>query len=414
LIGNAIKFTDHGSVSVKVSAKDEVKPGTVIYRFEVQDTGRGIPEKLLSTIFEPFSKAHNYNKEEGSGLGLSIVKKFAETLGGHVGVITRLGQGSTFWTELPLRVAAPDVASQLQLLSLESSKAPLPVFAVGVQEKTFEVLREYLNYWNVPFEVVTSPARLAAFSHAIIEEGHLTCPQAEAYFDSVVKTRQRAIFLSSFPTYLSVKALKESKGVQDSVVIVFSPLTPIKISKAFGIVLDRPQAAAPDRTDSSFLHPGLAEVADSAPTAARPPSSISPKGVPAQTDHLDVMLVEDNPVTQLVFKKQFEKLRISFAISGSAEDCISTWKRYPGGVSLILMDVELDGPMTGLEATEAIRGFERELPGRPRTFIAIMTGRSLEEDRREAFSCGCDEFFIKPLSLVQTRDLIYRFVQTPS
>ena len=410
LLGNAIKFTDEGSVTVQVSTKGKTDAGRVVYRLEVQDTGRGISEKVVSTIFEPFSKAHNYSHNEGSGLGLSIVKRYAETLGGQVGVSTQVGNGSTFWIEVPLKIAPPSVADHFHLLSLGATRSPLPMFGVGVGEKTFRVLSDYLSFWNVPFEIISSPAHLSSFTHLIVEEGHPSCPQAEVFFETVKATlHQRAILLSTFASHHALKSRKEIKGVQDLVVIVPSPLTPIKISKAFSFALGIPHIVTPDPSESP-LHRPQSETTDSSPPTAPLPSSASPK----VRDSLDVLLVEDNPVTQLVFKKQFEKMRVSFAIAGSAEESLSIRSQYPGGISLIMMDVELNGPMTGLEATKAIRHMEREAPDHRRTFIAIMTGRSLEEDRREAFDSGCDEFLVKPLSLVQTRDLIYRFVQTPS
>jgi len=118
-------------------------------------------------------------------------------------------------------------------------------------------------------------------------------------------------------------------------------------------------------------------------------------------------------VNQSVMRRQFELLKISFAITGSAEEALEIWDRCVGGISLILMDVELDGPMTGLEATAAIRRSEKLVvdADRKKSFIAIMTGRALEEDRREAFERGCDDFLVKPVALEKIRELISRIVQ---
>lgn len=400
-------------MTLSVSPQGEINPNKILYRIEVQDTGRGIVDKVLPTLFEPFSKAHNYHPNEGSGLGLSIAKRFAEALGGHVGVVSEPGRGSTFWVEIPLKTARPGSPGQFHLLSIDSSW-PIPMFAVCVREKTFGVLAEYLSFWNVPFEVVSTPQHLAGFTHAIVEENHPACPQVEAFLDTMAGNQQRVIFLSTFPTYYAVKAMKEARGIKDRLSIISSPLTPLKISKAFAAVLgllhhlvdcpDTPALSSPSST--KITTDGGSSSSSSA--RLRVATSSGKQTSPSSRSSLDILLVEDNPVTQLVFRKQFEKLQISFVIVGSAEDAITTWKKYKDGVSLIMMDVELDGPMTGLEATAALRDLERMMTGRSRSYVAIMTGRSLEEDRREAFESGCDEFLVKPLSLNQTKDLIDR------
>ncbi|MFI5363618.1 MAG: response regulator, partial [Elusimicrobiota bacterium] len=105
LIGNAIKFTDKGSVSL--SAVLDAKRGRVV--LSVSDTGSGIPEKNLTTIFEEFRQIDGSSRREhgGTGLGLAIVKKLAVLLGGEVEVRSRLGEGSVFTIALPTSVAKP-------------------------------------------------------------------------------------------------------------------------------------------------------------------------------------------------------------------------------------------------------------------------------------------------------------------
>ena len=99
LIGNAIKFTDEGEVKVTVQRKDS------LLEFTVSDTGIGIPENKLETIFETFTQADGSStrKYSGTGLGLSICKGLVELMGGRIKVNSRLGQGSVFTFTLPIR-----------------------------------------------------------------------------------------------------------------------------------------------------------------------------------------------------------------------------------------------------------------------------------------------------------------------
>ena len=103
LVGNAVKFTAHGGVTVHVRAMHQTD-GYALTRFEVSDTGIGIAQADLVHLFEPFMQVDSSSTRNfgGTGLGLSIVKRFVEHMGGRVGVHSVSGQGSTFWFDLPL------------------------------------------------------------------------------------------------------------------------------------------------------------------------------------------------------------------------------------------------------------------------------------------------------------------------
>ena len=107
LLNNAVKFTARGAVSLRADLLDSPRDEAVRLRFEITDTGVGIPAEALPTLFTPFTQADSSTTRRfgGSGLGLSIVRQFAERMGGVVGVASQAGQGSTFWVELPFALA---------------------------------------------------------------------------------------------------------------------------------------------------------------------------------------------------------------------------------------------------------------------------------------------------------------------
>jgi CheY-like chemotaxis protein len=109
LIGNAIKFTGQGMVELNIQARPE-SPGRMRVRFEVRDTGRGIAPALLPELFQPFRQgdASLTRAHGGAGLGLVISRRLVELMGGELGVISREGQGSTFWLEIPFDKAVED------------------------------------------------------------------------------------------------------------------------------------------------------------------------------------------------------------------------------------------------------------------------------------------------------------------
>ena len=99
LCGNAIKFTERGSVTVAAHCSSGPHEARIMLRFDVRDTGVGIPADRVHTLFKPFSQvdASTTRRYGGTGLGLSIVRRLAELMGGEVGVESREGAGSTFW-----------------------------------------------------------------------------------------------------------------------------------------------------------------------------------------------------------------------------------------------------------------------------------------------------------------------------
>jgi len=137
--------------------------------------------------------------------------------------------------------------------------------------------------------------------------------------------------------------------------------------------------------------------------------------LPAAQDGIEVLVIEDNSVSQMIMRRQLEKLRVRFYITASAEEGVKVWTASPYPIPVILMDVEVEGALNGLQATAKIREEERahaharqQTGGEPLTksYIAVMTGRAMEADKLEALACGCDEFLTKPVSLNVIRDLV--------
>ena len=122
LLHNGVKFTDRGSVTLSVSLLGRDDAGALRLRFEVRDTGQGIAQDYLDSVFDAFTQADasTTRRHGGSGLGLAIAKDLTELMGGRLGVDSRLGEGSTFWFELALQPAVDAPA-----------KAPPPPIEMG-------------------------------------------------------------------------------------------------------------------------------------------------------------------------------------------------------------------------------------------------------------------------------------------
>ncbi len=124
LLGNAVKFTAHGSIQINITTEHETKDLTII-KFSVQDTGIGIPEQALDRLFQPFSQADASTARQhgGTGLGLSISKHLVQLMGGRIGVQSEEGKGSTFWFTLPLKRS--QTAIEAPLPKAKSNEIPV-------------------------------------------------------------------------------------------------------------------------------------------------------------------------------------------------------------------------------------------------------------------------------------------------
>ncbi len=156
LLSNAVKFTSEGNIDVfvKMSQKEGMH---CRLKFLVSDTGIGIPESKLESIFETFSQAetHTYRKYGGSGLGLSISKKLTELLGGEIGVKSIEGMGSTFWFEIPFKISSKDASyrEEEKLPEIKDLKG-MNILLVEDDEMNQYVMNQLLKRWKA--QVVTA------------------------------------------------------------------------------------------------------------------------------------------------------------------------------------------------------------------------------------------------------------------
>ncbi len=148
LVGNALKFTEQGSVTVHVSLESEHQ-GTAIVRFAIEDTGIGIPESRRAAIFAPFTQvdASTTRKYGGTGLGLSICKQLVGLMGGEIGVVSEEGRGSTFWFTARLTKQTTDEGKARQT-TLEQSQGTLSPSAQKIGDLSVRILLAEDNIIN--------------------------------------------------------------------------------------------------------------------------------------------------------------------------------------------------------------------------------------------------------------------------
>ncbi|MBM2622809.1 PAS domain S-box protein [Actinoplanes sp. LDG1-06] len=346
LAGNAIKFTAYGRVSISVipDPSPTAGPDAVPVRFEVRDTGIGIDQHEQEKLFEPFTQADagTTRRFGGTGLGLAISRDLVELMGGHIGVHSEPGQGSTFWFTVPLR-AAREGASLSESHALDG----LRVLIVDQDETDRAVLTDQLAAWSMQATGVETGKE----AYDILRDAAATGRPIDLVIHDGV-----------FP------------GVPDGTP---EPRTILLTDE------DQPDAFTKPLRQSQ-LYDALVGV-----LAAE--SERAPAPTPAPTGSGHVLLVEDNDINRTVALGILATLGYSADIATNGREAVRMAAERP--YQLIFMDC-LMPEMDGYAATAEIRrreGADRHVP------IIALTASALAEDRARCLQAGMDEHIAKPL-----------------
>lgn len=437
LIGNAIKYTNFGSVTIRVKRQDAGWKHFSHYIFEIEDTGRGIEQADLETIFIPFRQVHEENnrKQDGSGLGLSFAKKLAEALDGEIGVKSTLGSGSVFWVKLPMEPLIPGLLyPPLNHLPADSESLSVTAGYFGAEVAILEDLNKdslfvgtnltgkglasvshYFTSWGVRLEPIGTPNTLGAF---LARGGSMVLLDSADQLPTLLATAVpfpqvlRTIVFTSLGSFVQTNQATASSPSSSKVRVLVKPYEPLKLYQGLLFLLGMDACLkSPRETLPAFL-------------SSKPLSSQEIKNpATARSETLDVLVVEDNPVNQLVMKKVLERLNVTFQITPSGEAGLRIWKATLHFIPLIFMDVEVEGKLNGLQVTSILRDLEKErdqnrlesgLAPLSRSHVVILTGRAMESDRQEAMARGCDEFVTKPVNVNNIQAIVRAHIPVAS
>ncbi|MBU1898990.1 response regulator [Myxococcota bacterium] len=353
LLGNAIKFTERGGVTLSARlSRREGRQGWV--RLEVKDTGIGIPADKIATLFDAFTQADTSHSRRfgGSGLGLAISKQLCLLMGGALSVASVEGEGSAFSFELPF----PVEEAPKEIIDLGGERIAL----LDPDPSVLGVLEQQLSGWGAtPLRYEHPDEALRALSAA----GRRLLIVDEVFY----KERQdlRALIAEGQPCVLMSPRPWEWRGMELRVIA-----KPTRYSALLNAVLE-----------------GLGREAQAEAALTREPSAARP--IQAQAP-LNLLVAEDNLVNQKVALALLTRAghQVTLAKNGlEAVDCAST-----GAFDLILMDVQMP-EMDGLEATRRIR--RGPAKGTP---IIAMTANVMEGFADECYLAGMDDFVSKPIA----------------
>jgi two-component system sensor histidine kinase/response regulator len=394
LIGNALKFTKEGEISLKVRAAetetDTRETGASTLHFTVSDTGVGIAAKKLNAIFESFSQADTSTTREygGTGLGLTISKRLIEMMGGRIWVESELGHGSHFHFTVKLKMALqPEVV--IAATPTHTILSGVRVLIVDDNRTNRRILEGLVKRWEMnPTTAADGEKALAAL---------LTAREISEPYELILTD----MHMPKMDGFGLVEEIKQRPGLSTSTIMMLTSggqRGDAARCEELGIsaYLLKPVRQAELR-EAIMRVLGSKEQAKAAPMITR--YSMQQDSEPLKG--MSILLAEDNPVNQKLAIRLLEKRGHRVTIAFNGEQALSAMEKE--SFDLVLMDVQMP-EMDGLQATTLLREREK-LSGHHQSVVA-MTALAMKGDRERCMAAGMDGYLSKPISPQELDDLL--------
>ena len=375
LAGNAVKFTDKGHVTIRVSGVDDQ------IEFRVEDTGIGLPDVAHERLFKPFSQVDSSQSRRfgGTGLGLAIGKKLVDAMRGSIGVESEAGDGSQFWFRVPLHAGpeepARGVAPQAQLRQVwiahasprvrESIRAALAAPGVGFHELKRVQVRSHLATGRAADEVLVIDA---AWMPATVVKKRAAQPNGAGL------NRWQVVLIGS------------------------------------GIFADSAALACAQTVTLPLHRQALRRAVWPVTTPAAECKTSSPQRLALG---LNVLVAEDNRINARLACMLLDNLGCNAVVAVNGKEAVAAFQKQPFDV--VLMDCQMP-VLDGHAATRKIRQWESRRGNqqrRGRCKVIAMTASALPEERERCFASGMDEYLSKPFSAGSLERLLVGISRQP-
>jgi PAS domain S-box-containing protein len=379
LAGNAIKFTEHGEVVIKV-AKESENEERVTLRFTVQDTGIGIPTDRLRAIFERFVQVDSSTtrKYGGTGLGLAISKQLVEMMGGDIGVESEAGHGSTFWfTAILDKQAQSETGSEGANVGLDG----LRILGIDDNATNRTILTKMLENQHSRISVAPSGKEGLAMLRTAAKNGDP--------FQVVLLDMQ----MPEMDGEETLRRIKQDPVIQTVKVVVLTSMGQRGDASRLEAMGCAGYLLKPIRQVQ--LCEAIVTVVNRKPAQGRPPTGnlVTRHTIQEQKrSEIRILLAEDNLINQKLAVTVLHKNGYSVDVVDNGRQAVDAVLN--GRYSLVLMDVQMP-ELDGLEATQRIR--QMELVGKHTPIIA-MTAHAMKGDKERCLEAGMDDYLSKPLN----------------
>jgi PAS domain S-box-containing protein len=378
LIGNAVKFTAQGEVCLKVVVLER-GDGWIVPKFEVADTGIGIPEDRRDRLFRNFSQVDSSTtrKYGGTGLGLAISKNLVEAMGGAIGVESCEGSGSTFWFTARFELAPNSPAAQTTLpAELHQSRALIIV----ANDSLRSAIGGYFDGWNINVESVAN------------------------YDDALQRLKDE----TAEPIELMVIDEQLDSSEEESLALASLLASPFRrLPQIILTPFDQSANRLEDRSDDrrryvpkpvcqSRLFNALLELSTNAPRSPAKLIAAQKSANKLQSRYAGkarILLAEDNPINQMYCLEILRQAGLEADCVANGEEAVEAVRSHP--YRLILMDGHMP-EMDGYEASWRICREELGDPARGHTPIIALTANAIKGDRENCLDAGMDDYVSKP------------------
>lgn len=389
LLGNAIKFTKNGHVLLNVERLSK-RNNKVVLKFEVKDTGVGIPENKISTIFEQFCQVDSSTTREfgGTGLGLTICKKLINMMGGDINVESVEGKGSNFWFQISFPIAKD--YTQIHLSDTKKLKNKR-ILVIDDYQVNLEVLSGYLRHIGIKCDTEISTDRL-------FEKIETANARGKPYDIIVVD-----YYMPGLNGMDVSRKIFENKKLYGNPALVLLTSLDRKFDSnhlaesGFSACLMKPvyPHTLVNTLINAFEQHNLRSESDIALVQETPQNilvSTRKEGLPSF--NAKVLVVEDSKANQSVIEAMLIQLGCSVILSNNGRHALEVLKEQSAKIDLILMDCQMP-EMDGFEATKEIRKLSngKKLP------IVALTANALQGDREKCLNAGMDAYMSKPLTV---------------
>jgi PAS domain S-box-containing protein len=392
LVNNAMKFTKEGEVAISVNMEEETELHVTV-RFAVKDTGIGIPADRMDRLFKSFSQvdASTTRKFGGTGLGLTISKQIAELMGGHIGVESKEGKGSTFWFTAVLEKQPLDQQqAPIKLGDIENMR----VLVVDGYDTNRHIFRKYLESWHcrveeaVSAEEVMEKLRDAADRSDPFKIALIDCCMPEKDGESLGREikadPQLKDLILVMLTSVGRRGDAELFSKLGFAAYLPKPIKKTQLFECLQIVTGKTEKVKKDTPEQIVTQYSISE------------------------DHkqrVHILLVEDNMVNQKIALRILEKkLGYHADVATNGKEAIESLER--SDYDLVLMDCQMP-EMDGYEATSTIRDQDSAVRNHNIPIIA-MTANAMKGDREKCLEAGMDDYVTKPINMQELADAIER------
>ncbi|NNG01228.1 MAG: response regulator, partial [Desulfobacteraceae bacterium] len=391
LMGNSAKFTESGSIDLSISV-EYVENDQLKFHAKVRDTGVGIAEEQLESIFEIFQQADVATNRRfgGTGLGLSICKNISKMMGGDVWVESRLGRGSTFHFTGYLDLAKHQVVDDSQQTEFREKR----VLIIDQDKDDLTYISELLSQNGMSVIGMSKPGEAMDGVETFLHKGKP--------FDLLIADLET---FENNGDRMAVLLRQTGSGVADVPIIALS-------SSQVYIDKETKENACDGHISKPIEKDKLLQMIDEL-TADK--TSLSTQGsslsdgdklndtLPEDFKHtIKILVAEDNRVNQQLIIRFLTGEGYRVDVVGNGREAIERITEFPDAYAIILMDVQMP-ELDGLSATERLR--EDGFTGIP---IIAMTANALAEDKQRCFDAGMDDYISKPLQREQLYSMIER------